>query len=332
MASRLTADAVRAARQAIGDRLHTTPLLSSARTSERVGAEVLLKAELFQRTGSFKPRGVYAKLLKLTAEERKRGVIAASSGNHAQALAYCARALNIDCLTVMWPRASAQKIAAVRSYGSGVDLSSIDGTEAEQRAKVIASKTGRVLIPAYDDVTVMAGQGTLALELLEQIPALEAILVPVSGGGLLAGIATATRAVSTRTRIIGVEPEAAPALTLALRAGRPIPRPGHSIADGLLAPAIGERCLPIIKSLIDEVVTVTECEIADATRWLCSAAKLACEPAGAATTAALLANRIDFKGNGCVVALVSGGNIELEQLSRLLSETGREAGTTVAVE
>ena len=138
---------------------------------------------------------------------------------------------------------------------------------------------------------------------------------------------TATRAVSPRTRIIGVEPKAAPALTLALRAGCPVPRPGHSIVDGLQAPAIGEHCLPIIKSLIDEVVTVTEGEIADAARWLCSAAKLACEPAGAATTAALLANRIDFKEGGCVVALVSGGNVELEQLAGLLSETGRETET-----
>jgi Pyridoxal-phosphate dependent enzyme len=181
MASRLTTDAVRAARQAIGDRLHTTPLLTSARTSERVGAEVLLKAELFQRTGSFKPRGVYAKLLQLTAQERKRGVVAASSGNHAQALAYGANALDIDCLAVMWPGASAQKIAAVRNYGAAVDLDSSNGTEAEHHATTIADRTGRILIPAYDDDAVMAGQGTLALELIEQIPDPHAILVPVSG-------------------------------------------------------------------------------------------------------------------------------------------------------
>jgi threonine dehydratase len=327
MASRLTTDAVRAARRAIGDRLHTTPLLTSARTSERVGAEVLLKAELFQRTGSFKPRGVYAKLLQLTAQERKRGVVAASSGNHAQALAYCANALDIDCLAVMWPGASAQKIAAVRNYGAAVDLDSSNGTEAEHHATTIADRTGRILIPAYDDDAVMAGQGTLALELLEQIPDPHAILVPVSGGGLLAGVATAVKATKPKTRIIAVEPADAPALAPALRAGHPVPRTGNSIADGLQAPTIGQRCLPIIQSLVDEVVTVTEEEIADGTRWLGTAAKLACEPAGAATVAALLANRVELEEGVRVVAVVSGGNVDLARLSTLLAETGREPPT-----
>jgi len=325
--SPLTADAVRAARRAIGDRLHTTPLLTSARTSERVGAEVLLKAELFQRTGSFKPRGVYAKLLRLTAEERRRGVVAASSGNHAQALAYCAKTLGIDCLAVMWPAASAQKIAAVRNYGAAVDLTSNDGTEAEQRAAAAAVETRRILIPAYDDDTVIAGQGTLALELLEQVPDPHAILVPVSGGGLLAGIATATKAANPQTRIIAVEPAASPALTLALRAGHPVPRQGQSIADGLQAPTIGDRCLPIIQSLVDEVVTVTEDEIAEATRWLYTTAKLACEPAGAATTAALLAGSPRLAGNTRAVALVSGGNVDLELLSTIF---GREAAPSTS--
>lgn len=320
MATRLKPDAIADAQRAIGDHLQVTPLFSSARTSARVGASVYLKAELLQKTGSFKPRGVYARLLQLTAAERQRGVITASSGNHAQALAYCTRELGIDCLAVMWPSASAHKIAAVRNYRATVDLTATDGSEAEHRAATLAAQTGRILIPAYDDDHIIAGQGTLGLELLDQLPNPDTILVPVSGGGLLAGIATAVKTRSTSTRIVAVEPAASPALTPALHTGRPVPRDGTSIADGLQAPSIGRRCLPIIRSLVDEVITVTETEITDATRWLYAIAKLACEPAGAATTAALLANRLEVNEADRVIAIVSGGNIDLDLLSSILAE------------
>jgi threonine dehydratase len=307
------------AREAIGGRVHETPIFSSTRTSERVNAHVLLKAELFQRTGSFKPRGAFAKLLQLSPSERRRGVIAASSGNHAQALAYCARTLGIDCLAVMWQGVSRQKVSAVRGYGARVDLEARNGVEALERAEHLARDTGRIPVLAYDDRLIMAGQGTLGLEVLDQTGEPDAVLVPVSGGGLLAGVATAVKAVSPATRVIAVEPTASPSLSLALAAGHPVETPQESIADGLTAPHIGAQCLDIVQNLLDEVVGVTDDEIADATRWLYQAAKLACEPAGAATTAALLTGKLGLKPGQTVVSIVSGGNVDPVVASWLLA-------------
>jgi threonine dehydratase len=318
VSSQLSLRAITDARAALAGRLHETPLFSSSRTSERVGAEVFLKAELFQRTGSFKPRGAFVRLLQLTPAERKRGVIAASSGNHAQALAYCARSLGIDCLAVMWQGASEQKIAAVRAYGAHVDLEAENGLEALYRAEELAHGTGRIPVPAYDDDAVMAGQGTLGLEILDQVSSLDAVLVPVSGGGLLAGVATAVKARSPKTRVIAVEPSASPALARALAAGHPVETPQDSVADSLAAPHIGERCLRVIEQLVDDVVGVSDDEIVAATQWLYNAAKLACEPAGAATTAALLSGRSSLRPDGIAVAVVSGGNVDPPVLQRLL--------------
>lgn len=319
MSPPLSLSAIADARAALGDRLHLTPVLSSSRTSERAGVRVLLKAELFQRTGSFKPRGAFARLLQLSPEERGRGVIAASSGNHAQALAYCARALGIDCFAIMWQGASRYKIAAVRSYGAHVDLEAANGAEALERANELAKRTGRVLVHAYDDYGVMAGQGTVGLEILEQTNKPDAVLVPVSGGGLLAGVGTAIKAIHPETRVIAVEPTASPSLSRALEAGHPVQTPEDSIADGLAAPEIGERCLRVIQRVIDDVVSVSDVEISDATRWLYQATKLACEPAGAATTAALLARRPAIEPNHTAVAIVSGGNIDPEKLARVIA-------------
>lgn len=318
MRSHLTLDAIVDARVALDGRVHRTPVFSSARTSERVGTQVLMKAELFQRTGSFKPRGAFLKLLQLSPAERRRGVITASSGNHAQALAFCARSLGIDCMAVMWQGASKQKVAAVRAYGAHVDIEAADALEAIARAARLSSETGRLAVPAYDDDAIMAGQGTLGLEILDQTGSPDAVLVPVSGGGLLAGVATAVKALQPKTRVIAVEPSASPSLSVAMKAGRPVPTPHLSLADGLSAPHIGERCLEIIQQRVDEVVSVSESEIAEATRWLYEAAKLACEPAGAATMAALLARRIRLRPAQTAVAVVSGGNIDAETLSRLL--------------
>jgi threonine dehydratase len=310
-----------AARRAIGGRLHKTPIFSSARTSERVGARVLLKAELLQRTGSFKPRGVLAKLATLTPAELRRGVITASSGNHAQALAYCARELGIDCVAVMWAGVSQQKIDATRHYGARVDLTAADGVDALSRARDLAEEHGTVLVPAYDDPAVMAGQGTLGLEILETVPNVDAVVVPVSGGGLIAGIAVAVKASRAQTKILAVEPESSPALALALAAGHPVAVPPASIADSLGAPSIGALCLTTIAPLVDDVVHVSDDEIRHATRWLYQSAKLACEPAGAATTAALLSGRVCLSRTSTVVAVVSGGNIDAPDIAELLAET-----------
>jgi threonine dehydratase len=310
---------IAAARAAIRDRVHTTPLLSARTLSEQVGTEVLLKAELFQRTGSFKTRGAFTKLLRLSPEQRSRGVVAVSSGNHAQAVAYCAERLRIPCVAVMWPSVSPQKLAATRSYGATVDLEAADGVEAIDRATMLADARGLTPIPAYDDLDVIAGQGTLGLEILDQHERVDAVLVPVSGGGLLAGVAVSVKATRSRARIIAVEPESSPALTSAFAAGHPVYVHHDSIADGLGAPEIGTLCFEVAAPLVDAVVTVTDEQIVAAMQWLFHYAKLAVEPAGAVTTAALLAGKVDGGPGEAVVAIVSGGNVDLAQAAEYLA-------------
>lgn len=313
---------IAAARAAIRDRIHTTPLLSARTLSSQVGAEVVLKAELFQRTGSFKPRGAFTKLLRLEPEQRERGVVAVSSGNHAQAVAYCAEQLRIPCVTVMWPSVSPQKLAATRAYGAAVDLEAADGVEAIERAEALARERGLTAIPAYDDLDVMAGQGTLGLEILDQEEHADLVLVPVSGGGLLAGVAAGVKATRPLARIIAVEPESSPALTAAYAAGHPVYVRHDSIADGLGAPEIGRLCFDIAAPLVDSVLTVSDEEIVAAMRWLFHFAKLAVEPAGAVTTAALLAGKVELGTAGKVVAIVSGGNVDLALAAGYLALAG----------
>lgn len=311
-----------AARAAIQDRVHTTPLLSARTLSEQVGTEVLLKAELFQRTGSFKPRGAFTKLLRLEPDSRSRGVVAVSSGNHAQAVAYCAKQLRIPCVTVMWPSVSPQKLAATRAYGATVDLEAADDVEAIERAKALARERGLTPVPAYDDLDVITGQGTLGLEILDQEERVDAVLVPVSGGGLLAGVAASVKATRPHARVIAVEPASSPALTSALAAGEPVYVRNDSIADGLGAPEIGALCFDVAVPHVDSVLTVTDEEIVAAMRWLFHYAKLAVEPAGAVTTAALLAGTLSHETAGKVVAIVSGGNVDLAHAAEYLAPVG----------
>jgi threonine dehydratase len=318
--AQLRASDIAAARDAIRAHVHTTPLLSSETLSERVGATVLLKAELFQKTGSFKARGAFTKLLTLSGEQRSRGVIAVSSGNHAQAVAYCAQRLGVPCLAVMWPSVSPQKLAATRSYGATIDLEPADAVEAVERADSIAAERRLTLIPAYDDLDVIAGQGTIGDEILEQTERSEVVLVPVSGGGLLAGVAVSIKARRPDARIIAVEPESSPTLTKALAAGRPVFVPQHSMVDGLGAPQIGTLCYDIAVRHIDSVVTVSDDETVYAMRWLFEHAKLVVEPAGAVTTAALLTQRVPLHDNDTVVALITGGNIDHAQAFQQLQQ------------
>jgi len=321
--SQLGLSDIAAARAAIRDLVHTTPLLSARTLSEQVGTEVLLKAELFQRTGSFKTRGAFTKLLRLDSDRRSRGVVAVSSGNHAQAVACCAEQLRIPCVAVMWPSVSPQKLAATRAYGATVDLEAADGVEAIDRAEILAGESGLTPIPAYDDLDVIAGQGTLGLEILDQNERVDAVLVPVSGGGLLAGVAVSIKATRPDARIIAVEPESSPALTSALAAGRPVYVQHDSIADGLGAPEIGTLCFDVGAPLVDSVVTVSDEQIVEAMRWLFHYAKLAVEPAGAVTTAALLAGRVDVRPAETVVAIISGGNVDLAQAAEYLAPSWR---------
>jgi threonine dehydratase len=297
----VTLDDVRAARETIGSDLHRTPIFSSA----TLGPRVFLKAELFQRTGSFKPRGVLNNLRSLSEEERARGLISVSAGNHAQAVAYCARLEGLDALLVMWATASPAKIEATRGYGADVDLEAAGPETVFERLEELHTQTGRSFIHPFDDPFVIAGQGTVGLEIAEDVPDVDVVVVPVGGGGLIAGIATAL----PNARIVGVEPRSSNALSAALAAGEPVPVEPKSIADGLNAPFAGRLPLDIARARGLDTVLVDEQEIEAGMRFVYERAKLACEPAGAAAVAALLVGKVALEEGETVVAVVSGGNV-----------------------
>ena len=300
----LTRDHVLQARETIGDRLPRTPLLSSRTLGAR------LKCELFQRTGSFKSRGALNRLNAFTPEERERGAITISAGNHAQGVAYAARELGVDALVVMWQGASPMKLAATRGYGATVDLEAANPTEAFDRVHELVEQTGRVLIHPHEDPLVLAGHGTVALEIEEDAPDADAILVAVGGGGLISGVQAA---VGDRMRVIAVEPERSQALHKGIEAGAPVNTETASIADGLNAPRCGRLPIELCRDL--ERVLVTEDEIKNAFRFLYERAKLAVEPAGAVATAALLARKVSGERP---VVIVSGGNVSTEITSGIL--------------
>jgi threonine dehydratase len=302
-------DDIERAAGVIADRLHRTPTLS-CRT---LGQDVFLKAELLQKTGSFKPRGVLTKLASLAAEERSRGVIAISAGNHAQAVGWAAALQGLDALVVMYQGASETKIAATRGYGASVDLEATSPREAFERLDVLLAETGRTLIHPFDDPLTIAGQGTVGLEILEDLPGVDTIVVPIGGGGLVAGIALAA---AGRARVLGVEPELSTAMHSALAAGERVEVTPSSIADGLNAPHAGRNALAIVREHVQDVVLVTEEQLREAFRFLYERAKLACEPAGAAAVAAVLAGKVE---GGRTVCVVSGGNVAAETAAAILA-------------
>ena len=310
----ITLDDVVSAREAIRGRLHRTPTLSSATLGELVGARVFLKAELFQKTGSFKPRGMLAKLASLSPGERARGIVTWSAGNAAQGAAFASSQAGVACRVFMWRTANPLKVAATRGYGAEVDLDADGPVEAHERLLAFAEETGRVFVHPFDDPVLQAGHGSMGLEIVEDLPNADMIVVPVGGGGLIAGIACAVDC-----RVVGVEPESAATITSALAAGQPVQITPGSIADGLNAPFTGANTLGVIRDRVDEIVLVTEEEIADAMRFLYARAKLACEPAGAAATAALLAGKLRPEQGATVVAVVSGGNADPKNASAILA-------------
>ena len=311
-----TRDDVLAARETIAGQVHRTPTFTSRTLGERIGARAFLKAELFQKTGSFKPRGVLTKLAALGPDERARGVITWSAGNHAQAVGWAAASQGIDCLVVMSAGAIPQKVDATRGYGATVDLEAPDHTAAHERLLRLIDETGRTYIPPFDDPHVIAGQGTVGLEIAEDVPDADLIVCPIGGGGLISGISTAVD-----TRIVGVEPELSAAFSAGLAAGHSVQiELQPTAADGLAPPFAGELTLAIGRECVEQVVLVSEEEIAAGMRFLYARAKLACEPSGAAATAALLAGKIPVEPGSTVVAIVSGGNTATKVASAILAE------------
>jgi threonine dehydratase len=299
---------VEAAAGRIRGRLHRTPTLSA----RSLGPGIRLKAELLQRTGSFKTRGVLNMLATLTPEQRGPGVIGISAGNHAQALAWGAAAEGVDALVVMWQGASEAKIAAARGYGAAVDLEATGPGDAFARLDALIAATGRTLVHPFDEPLVIAGQGTVALELLEDAPEVETILVPGGGGGLVSGVAAA----APDRRVICVEPEGSRAIHEGLGAGRSVPVTPVSIADGLSAPFAGETALATLRANGVESVLVSEEAIEEAFRWLYGRAKLACEPAAAVGLAPLLTGQVE---RGRTAVVVSGGNVAAGTAAAILA-------------
>jgi len=315
----LSIDDVERAARTISGRVHRTPLLRSATLSAELGAEIYFKAELFQRTGSFKVRGALNRIAELTPEERARGVITISAGNHAQAVAWAAREAGLDALVVSWKTADALKMTATRGYGATVDQHAESPTAAFDRLTELHDETGRTLVHPFDDLAVMAGQGTVGREVLEDAPAADVVLVPVGGGGLVSGIATAVKARRPAARVVAVEPELSPALRKGLEAGRSVPVTPQSAADALSAPFAGERCIRICEELGVESVLVGEEALAAAFRWVYARMKLACELGAAASAAALLSGAVRVEPGQTVVAVVSGGNVAPQEAAAILT-------------
>lgn len=305
-----TLDDIRQAAQELEGRIHRTPVVTSSALNERFGADLVLKAELFQKTGSFKVRGLLTKLLRLTAAERERGVITVSAGNAAGALAWAARNAGVPATVVMARTAVQAKIDAARGYGATVELVEGDLMGQYERIKDERELTG---VHPFDDEDVITGHASLGLELLEDRPDLGTVLVPVGGGGLVSGVATALKLVKPGIRVIGIEPERADVVSRSLEAGEPQKLPtARSIADGLAAPVCGTRNFPLIQQYVDEVVRVTEESLLAATRLVMSRTKLALEPAAAAPFAALLEDKIQL--DGVCATIVSGGNLDVSKL------------------
>ena len=306
------------AQEVIRPHVYHTPLLPSRTIGSRCGATVALKAENLQRSGSYKIRGATYKLSRLSAEERARGVVAASAGNHAQGVAIAAATLSIPCTIVMPNNASLAKVTATQSYGAKVVLHGATYDEAYAHACELRAASGATYIHAFDDPDIIAGQGTLGLEILQDQPDVEVIVTAIGGGGVISGIATAVKALKPSVRIIGVEASSAAKMRAALDAGGPITLPTvETIADGIAPRRAGDLTYAIVRSLVDEVVTVDDDEIISAVLLLLERCKLMVEGAGAVGVAALLSGRLDVAGKRTVVVL-TGGNIDMHLVGRFI--------------
>ncbi len=302
------------ARYVVSKYIHRTPMDHSRTFSEIAGFPVLLKYENLQKTGSFKVRGAIYKISKLRG--MVDGVVAASAGNHAQGVAYAARSFGLNAVIVMPENASISKVEATRSYGAEVILYGSTFDDALAKAMEIAEERGYELVHAFDDPYIIAGQGTLGIEILEDTTNVDTIVVPIGGGGLISGIALAVKNINPNVKIIGVEPENAASMKESLKAGKPvIAEVKPTIADGLAVKAPGRLTFSIVRDLVDDIVTVSEKEISSAVYLLLERAKTLAEGAGAASLAAILAGKA---GQGKTVAVISGGNIDLTLIYRIV--------------
>ncbi|MEO6825935.1 MAG: threonine ammonia-lyase [Microbacteriaceae bacterium] len=322
-----TLEQIEAARDLVSRVAEVTPMESSRYLAEVLGVPVYLKCENLQRTGSYKVRGAYNLLARLDAGERARGVVAASAGNHAQGVALAARELGIAATIFMPLGVALPKLQATRNYGANVVLGGNTVDEPLRAAAEFADRTGAVLIPPFDHLDIVTGQATLGLDILDQVPELETVIVPIGGGGLISGVATALKrraAIDGRTvRVIGVQSENAAAYPISMAAGRPVEiTMSPTIADGIAVSKPGVLNFEIIKDAVDEIVTVTEDDIARAILVLLERAKLVVEPAGAVAVAAILAGKVQAVGT--TVAILSGGNIDPLLMQRVISH-GLEA-------
>lgn len=312
-------DDIRAAAERLRGVAHHTPVLRSTRADEITGASLFFKCENLQRVGAFKFRGAYNALARFDAEQRRRGVLAFSSGNHAQAVALAARLLDIPAAIVMPGDAPAMKLAATRGYGAEVITYDRYSEDREALGRRIAEERGMTLVPPYDHADVMAGQGTAALELIEEVGALDALLVCVGGGGLISGCATAAAAMSPECRVIGVEPAAGNDVQRSLAEGRIV----HidvpvTIADGAQTQHAGELTFPVIEALVERVVTVPDDALVRTMRFFAERMKIVVEPTGCLAAAAAIEHAVALGGKR-VGVIVSGGNIDMRRFAELLA-------------
>ncbi|MBI3913816.1 MAG: threo-3-hydroxy-L-aspartate ammonia-lyase [Chloroflexi bacterium] len=309
---------VRAAADRLRGAANRTPVVTSRTFNGLTGRQVFFKCENLQRAGAFKFRGAYNRLAQLSAAEKQRGVVAFSSGNHAQGVALAAQLLGIPTTIVMPDDAPPVKLAATRGYGATVVLNNRQTTSREQIARQLADERGLTLVPPFDDAQIIAGQGTAALELLEEIPDLDALVVPVGGGGLISGCAIAAKGVRAKIAVYGVEPEGADDARQSLATGTIVHiAPPATIADGVRTQAIGTLTFAIMRELLSEIVLVSDAEILDAVRFVLTRMKLVVEPTGAVPIAAVMVNRIPRKLKR-VGVIVSGGNIGAELLGAIM--------------
>ena len=311
----LTTTDFEAARARMGDRVHRTPMLTSRTLSARTGFDIRLKAELFQRTGSYKIRGPLNKFALLSPEEKARGVVCSSAGNHAQGVALAARIHGIKAVVCMAENATPSKIEATRAYGAEVVLHGTIWDEANEKAKELVASEGYTYVHPFDDIQLIQGQGTVGLEMHQDWPEIDVAVVPIGGGGLISGIALALKSYNPKIRVIGVESSGAPGMKNSVEAGALVTLDRvDCIIDGLRVKRVGMKNFEIVRDFVDDIVTLPDEKIFEAVMWTMHHAKVVPEGAAAAPIAALLHGLIKAPAGSKVAAVLSGGNVNLEQL------------------